>query len=46
MEGFTVGSAVVYICNNGYAVRPDDAIRRECQPTGEWSVEEPVCIRK
>ena len=46
VTGFTVDSAVAYICNNGFSFHPDAAIRRVCEQTGQWSGEEPVCICK
>ena len=42
----TVGSVATYSCFPGYVFKKGSVTRRICQPNGEWSGIEPICIRK
>ena len=43
----TFGSVVVYQCDPGYELTGiGDALSRECQDTGMWSLVDPTCERK
>ena len=43
----TFGSVVVYQCSPGYELTGiGDALSRECQDTGMWSLMDPTCKRK
>ena len=42
--GTKVGSSVSYVCNSGY-IRVG-LLRRMCQENGEWTGEDPLCLRK
>ncbi len=46
LVGLTVGSRATYFCHPGFNIRRTDIIFRECLSSGEWSGEEPLCIRK
>ncbi len=45
-NGLTVGSRVTYFCDPEFSIRHSDVIFRECFSSGEWSGEEPLCIRE
>ena len=42
LNGTTVGSKAVYICNDGYNLMGNKA--RVCQKDGSWNGSEPQCI--
>ena len=41
--GTTVGALAVYDCEDGYVLK-DGQDSRECQLTGTWNLQMPVCI--
>ena len=44
ITGTLPGSIATYACNKGFELIGSDT--RECQPSGEWSGEAPICKRK
>lgn len=44
LTGTTLGSRAMYICNKGFMLEGDAL--RTCQENGEWSGEDPICMRK
>ena len=44
LTGTSLGSRAMYICNKGFLIEGDAF--RTCQGSGEWSGEDPTCIRK
>ena len=42
LNGTTVGSKAVYICNNGYNLMGNEA--RVCQRDGSWNGSKPQCM--
>jgi len=43
-SSFSVGDAVVHTCDDGFVLV--GAVRRECEPDGDWSEPLPSCIGK
>ena len=43
VSGQTVGSRAIYSCNPGYKI--DGNSRRRCMDDGQWSGEDPRCVR-
>ena len=42
----TVGSLVIYACDDGYMLSVPQPAFRQCQANGSWSGDEPTCDRK
>ena len=42
----TVGSLVIYTCDDGYELSVPQPAYRQCQANGTWSGEEPTCDRE